>query len=63
MSEWTTEKPTTPGWYWYRAFDDADRVVHVMEMGGDDLTACAFEWQTSIKYMNGNWVGPIEPPR
>jgi hypothetical protein len=37
---WTTTKPTTPGWYWYRTADDREpRIIHVYSSCGLPLDA------------------------
>lgn len=58
---WTSDKPTVPGWYWYRGYEDADRVVHVMD-NGESLVACSFEFSESMFYLDGQWAGPIPAP-
>jgi hypothetical protein len=34
---WTTEKPTVPGWYWYRGECDGhtEKVLHYIDDDGD----------------------------
>lgn len=38
MSAWTSEKPTKPGWYWFRDDEGNKDFVHVirLEGGGDE---------------------------
>ena len=62
---WTTDKPTKPGWYWYKAWDTRARVVEVVE---SDLrrrlavarTEALVDELEEDKYL---WAGPLEEPR
>ena len=68
--EWTTCKPTIPGWYWYQddsgyrfmtvALDRSARGVEIlwgtgMSRQGSLSTARLERWP-------GRWHGPLEPP-
>ncbi len=63
---WTREKPTQPGWYWYRTlhhgkptFVDMVRVYPY----GDTFLVRSMEFAgTFIKDFTGEWAGPIEEP-
>ena len=64
---WKTDKPTTPGWYWYRESDFFLEVVHVRYQekrlaadykDGGDLIFFGF-----IDQLKGEWAGPLEPPK
>ena len=64
--EWTTEKPTKLGWYWYR------------RAGSDEvqLIYCGAAWDHLVDFasldepitfmtdhlMEGQWAGPLQPP-
>ena len=63
---WTTEKPTQTGWYWYRK--DAT--------GLSILFYCGAVWDHLVDFaglnepvafmkdhlLEGEWAGPVEPP-
>ena len=58
---WTIEKPTRPGWYWYRKDEkDIQLLVDVRKIE-EHLTAA---WPNSltefIDSMPGEWAGPLE---
>ena len=69
--DWTTDRPTTPGFYWVRNYRDTVMVVWVvygqwgkqqgrllvMEPGSED-TPLPVESKDYVA-----WAGPIEPPR
>jgi len=58
MLTWTTDKPTKPGWYWYRPYRDGQHVevCRVYEIEID-------YWTTIIPpQTGGEWAGPLEPP-
>lgn len=73
MLTWTTEKPTKPGWYKYRAISRLqEQTVHVVVelcMGhyglfvaqfGDSLLALSE--RLPLDSMLGEWARPIAPP-
>lgn len=50
---WATEKPAKPGWYWWRdSVDSRAKPVLVEQL--DDAR---------LAVVNGQWAGPMEPPR
>ncbi len=58
---WTTEFPSTPGWYWLRRPDFEDEIVKV-EDAGDELLV----WSGDFCYENledAEWAGPIPAPQ
>jgi hypothetical protein len=59
--QWTTEKPTTAGWYWFRGLaHEADPfIVQVDEAGQFQWPDGGFQEVTLAK---GEWAGPIEEP-
>ena len=64
MMEWTTTKPSSPGWYWWRfsylrkptvMFISKDHIEH------NDV----FTEGTLVMFLSevpGEWAGPIAPP-
>lgn len=62
--KWTWEKPTTPGWYWYRSIvcetTMYTRVVEVFPNGkvSDGLLLP----MDQIATRQGEWAGPIPEP-
>ena len=57
---WTTEKPTRPGWYWYRKGEkDVQLLMDVRKIEGQ-LTA---HWSNGVSevidHMCGEWSGPL----
>lgn len=61
MSHWTTEKPTKPGWYWWKDIDRRERVVEIIDRGEGWLDASAVGLLWSVKNLAGEWQGPIVP--
>jgi hypothetical protein len=67
--DWTTEKPTMPGKYWYRAGNGTPIVVRVYDQRTPTPTGRMDVWvevpgeaDCNIDDMDGEWVGPLEPP-
>lgn len=59
MSVWTTQKPTKPGWYWWRDVEGDEVVVELMESGAFFWGADKFDPNAS-----GEWSSePIEEPK
>lgn len=64
---WTTDKPTTPGWYWWRhrhgwkadASWTVPKIVKVVNKAGL-LMVCA--WCQLGNMLDGEWAGPIPEP-
>ena len=74
---WTTDKPTVPGWYWYRYYSSLTCMpkVAITVMGkvetGCDYQSYTFTWLTGVDYeveaknvteLSGEWAGPIPEP-
>lgn len=65
---WTSDKPTAPGWYWYRGAHTSNRaeVVSVGEMlQGRPLHAWFNETDMenySVEELDGQFAGPIQEP-
>ena len=60
---WTTEKPTKPGWYWYRSECDGHtvKVIHYIDDDGDGPYLATSE-DLALNDLDGEWAGPVEPP-
>ena len=65
--KWTTEKPTTPGWYWARwHFHEPPGRPEVVEIElyKDELRI--MEWDNVKTNLDdcpfNEWAGPLEPP-
>ena len=58
---WTIEKPTKPGWYWYRKNEEQSQVLMQMQGIGEQTTAVGpnGRWE-SVFNMPGEWSGPLE---
>jgi hypothetical protein len=68
-SEWTHDKPTVAGWYWYRGPllsdpDDEPIVVKVYDVGKLFYAGPWPDGRTSVRLdlAFGEWAGPIKPP-
>lgn len=59
--QWTTEKPITAGWYWFRgpAHEADPFIVQVDEVGQFQWPDGGFQEVTLAK---GEWAGPIRRP-
>ena len=60
--EWTREKPTKEGNYWYRAPEDDSCVVVVVLDFENSLCAAAFDFYDTVDSLDGEWAGPIPYP-
>jgi CheY-like chemotaxis protein len=66
---WTTEKPTKPGWYWYRSQRDRVQIIELID-GNKELRTIAvspgmYSHQETHRAPDGpeaEWAGPIDPP-
>jgi hypothetical protein len=60
---WTTQKPTKIGWYWYRRRSDGDtaKVLHFIDDDGDGPYIATSD-DVALNDLDGEWVGPGEPP-
>jgi hypothetical protein len=61
---WTTNKPTEPGWYWWRTKfvkggDWYEGLLNVIEY---PLGSLYVKGYGNLETMNGQWAGPILPP-
>jgi hypothetical protein len=63
LGVWSNEKPTEPGWYWFRESAE-ERVVKLSIMRAFGGRLC-FSYHTGcrpVEEVNGQWAGPIQPP-
>jgi hypothetical protein len=62
---WTTDKPTKPGWYWYRTSEEDKTLymVNVRELGGHINAIWSDGRSERVIDMPGEWQGPLEPRR
>jgi len=60
---WTTDKPTKPGWYWYRGECDGHtvKVIHFIDDDGDGPYLATSD-DVALNDLGGEWAGPVEPP-
>lgn len=62
----TTQKPTVPGWYWYRACSPSytEQVFVIVEVGCDGATVTFPNgWERlMVLVCDGEWAGPLEVP-
>lgn len=58
---WTPEKPTEPGWYWYRDPIVELFITEVVKVG-DHLETMDDGFQHRVDSLAGEWSGPLEPP-
>lgn len=67
--EWTTKKPTEPGWWWHRQGDynsGKPEVCRVFRSEIDNVMRvlwtldCPFA--DAVSEYDGEWSGPLEPP-
>ena len=59
---WTSEKPTKPGWYWWKAGDHVNNpecmyVVQIKLWRGNLVEAYSM-----AEPEDGQFAGPLEPP-
>ncbi len=59
---WTTQKPTQPGWYWWRIYDDEPWQVVQVCVKGDRIFHKRIGSQFEIDTSKGAWSGPIKEP-
>ena len=75
MTSWTTDSPTTPGWYWLRraAFQGKQGVWHeprpiIVELALDGVAGLTMyvpgtDWTRPLSdLVSGEWVGPLPVP-
>jgi hypothetical protein len=66
---WTTEKPSKPGWYWYRSPTDRVQIIELVEWN-NELRAVGvspdmhlhLETHRMPHASDAEWAGPLPPP-
>jgi hypothetical protein len=59
---WTLDKPTKEGWYWFRMDTGEKRMVIVYVISADRMVAVGDENEGHPALQKGAWYGPLEPP-
>jgi len=65
--QWTSEKPTKSGFYYYRQSDDEDPIVLKVDVLDDRKGNISVVWLPGdnaaepLEQCHGDWAGPIEP--
>lgn len=61
---WTTEKPTKPGWYWWRR--EKGFIPSFLHVTTDHLKGTGFfivgAYTVRFQNIGGEWAGPIPEP-
>ncbi len=65
---WTSEKPSKPGWYWYRATDQGEPSIERVVVDRRHGRTCMVledgpEGLEEVALYGGEWFGPLEVPR
>lgn len=62
---WTTDKPTVPGWYWYRMRKQVrDQYLLGVHGFGDQMRGIWPNGQSEpVMRMPGEWFDPLEQPK
>lgn len=60
--KWTTEKPTKPGWYWFKSTEGTVRIYEIVWLGGEPTAkvgglSCPFK-----NLHDRHWAVPIPEP-
>lgn len=58
---WTRERPTEPGWYWWRTTSH-ERIVQVTQMPSGSFWFFVPDVSLSVESSVGQWAGPIPHP-
>jgi hypothetical protein len=66
---WTTDKPTKPGWYWYRSKRDRLQIIELIEWNNELRTIGVspgmyphLETHRVPYGREAEWAGPLTPP-
>ncbi len=57
--KWTEDKPTVPGWYWWRIAGIPLVVELVFNMNKELMIE---DDARHLDQLGGEWAGPLEPP-
>lgn len=66
--QWTTDKPTTPGWYWWREPHCSAQIVLILLGGGRNRKRLFMvrlgesDAPPILEHVPGAWAGPIAEP-
>jgi hypothetical protein len=66
--QWTSERPTKSGFYYYRQSNDEEPIVLRVEVLDDRKGLNSVVWLPGdnaaepLEQCHGDWAGPIEPP-
>ena len=61
--KWTSEKPTKPGWYWYRGETDLNELIIWVSSDLRVVYPASLNFKSfAVDEVPGQWAGPIEPP-
>lgn len=65
--KWTSEKPTKPGWYWYKSLRRPTQVMQVYAneffVRGVLFAQSSGLNSTRVAKLTGQWAGPLEEPQ
>ena len=60
---WTTQKPTTSGWYWWReSFYASSFIVQMDALNGTVSFSGSDQYRLLKEINRGEWAGPLEAP-
>lgn len=65
VMQWTTDKPTKHGWYWFRNWnrETTPCLVQVADVFGRGLEVCFVTGhRVLLKDVHSEWCGPLEVP-
>ncbi len=62
QGQWTDQRPTVPGWYWWRIAPGHYSIIERYDKSADGLVMYGKDMHKH-QLVNGEWCGPIEPPR
>ena len=66
VPSWTSEKPTVPGWYWWRRtivrHRQSTSKVYILEFVDSHNGPYNSCWGHA-SMLDGHWSGPLEPPK
>lgn len=66
---WTTDKPTVAGYYWYKNAKESPRVCEVdesIDMNSFDVLSSGWSRRVKLAIIHAHegsqWAGPLQPP-
>lgn len=57
--KWTTDKPSVPGWYWWRGLSGKAWITEVLLEKDGNLCV---DWGMQVAHCCYEWAGPIPEP-